>query len=87
MRKNQTNIIQKIMELIYRSTITGLLSDTFGAKTEHKRDGNILIFDRQVIEKLSKTDKYKDYSQRDMIIEVKVVVMMTIIMITRRIQE
>ncbi len=44
---------------IYRSTITGLLSDTFGAKTEHKRDGNVLIFDRQVIEKLSKTGKTK----------------------------
>ena len=25
---------------IYRSTITGLLSDTLGAITEHKRDGN-----------------------------------------------
>ena len=44
---------------IYRTTITALLADTFGAKTEHKRDGNVLIFDRQVIEKLSKTDKTK----------------------------
>ncbi|HSF49410.1 MAG TPA: hypothetical protein VLA74_01510, partial [Nitrososphaeraceae archaeon] len=44
---------------IYRTTITGLLSDTFGVKKEHKRDGNILIFDPLVIEKLSKNDKTK----------------------------
>ena len=59
MRKNLMNIIQKIMELFYRSTITGFLSDTLGAKTEHKRDGNILIFNPEVIEKLSQTDKSK----------------------------
>ena len=44
---------------IYRSNITGLLSDTLGAKTEHKRDGNILIFNPEVIEKLLQTDKTK----------------------------
>ena len=44
---------------IYRSTITGLLSDTLGAITEHKRDGNILIFNPEVIEKLLQTDKTK----------------------------
>ena len=30
-----------------------------GAKTEHKRDGNILIFNPEVIEKLLQTDKTK----------------------------
>ena len=44
---------------LYSPTITGLLSDTFGVKKEHKHDGNILIFDPQVIEKLSKIDKTK----------------------------
>jgi hypothetical protein len=44
---------------IYRSTITCFLSDTLGAKTEHKRDGNILIFDAKVIENLLQTDKTK----------------------------
>jgi hypothetical protein len=44
---------------IYRSTITGFLSDTLGAKTEHKRDGNILIFNAEVIENLLQTDKTK----------------------------
>ena len=44
---------------IYRSTITCFLSDTLGAKTEHKRDGNILIFDAEVIENLLQTDKTK----------------------------
>ncbi len=44
---------------LYRSTITGFLSDVFGAKTKHSRDGNILIFDPKVIEKLSLADKSK----------------------------
>ena len=44
---------------LYRNTITSLLSDAFGAKTKHSRNGNVLIFDREVIEKLSKTDKTK----------------------------
>jgi len=35
------------------------LSDIFGAKTKHGLDGNLLIFDSQVMEKLSKTDKTK----------------------------
>jgi hypothetical protein len=30
-----------------------------GAKTEHKRDGNILIFNPEIIEKLLQTDKTK----------------------------
>ena len=41
---------------LFRSTITGFLSDTLGVKTEHKRDGNILIFNHEVIEK-SITDR------------------------------
>ena len=44
---------------LFRSTITGFLSDTLGAKTEHKRDGNILIFNPEVIENLLQTDKSK----------------------------
>ena len=44
---------------IYRSTITGILSDTLGAETEHNRDGNILIFNPEVIEKLLQKDKTK----------------------------
>ncbi len=44
---------------LFRSTISGILSDTLGAKTEHKRDGNILIFNPEVIENLLHTDKTK----------------------------
>lgn len=44
---------------LFRSTITGFLTDTLGAKTEHKRDGNILIFNPEIIEKLLQTDKTK----------------------------
>lgn len=40
---------------LYSTTITGLLSDVFGATTKHGRKGNILIFDPDIIEKLSKT--------------------------------
>ena len=59
MRKSLTNIIQKIMELFLEVPITGFLSDTLGAKTEHKRDGNILIFNPEIIENLLQTDKTK----------------------------
>ena len=44
---------------LFRSTITGFLTDTLGVKTEHKRDGNILIFNPEVIENLLQTDKSK----------------------------
>lgn len=44
---------------LYRSTISGILSDTLGAKTEHKRDGNLLIFEPEAIKKLLQTDKTK----------------------------
>ena len=44
---------------LFRSTITGFLIYTLGAKTEHKRDGNILIFNPEIIEKLLQTDKTK----------------------------
>lgn len=36
-----------------------MLSDVFGATTKHGRKGNILIFDPEIIEKLSKKDKTK----------------------------
>lgn len=42
---------------LYSTTITGLFLDAFGATTKHNRNGNILIFDSEIIEKLSKKDK------------------------------
>ena len=36
-----------------------MLSDVFGVTTKHSRNGNVLIFDREIIEKLSKKDKTK----------------------------
>jgi hypothetical protein len=44
---------------IFRNTISGILSDTMGVKIEHKRDGNILIFNPEVIENLLRRDKTK----------------------------
>src|SRR5215212_4151817 len=44
---------------LYSTTITGLLFDIFGATTKHTRKGNMLIFDPEVIEKLSLIDKSK----------------------------
>ncbi len=44
---------------LYSTTITNLLSDVFGAATKHSRNGNMLIFDHEIIEKLSKKDKTK----------------------------
>jgi hypothetical protein len=45
--------------ILYSTTITNLLSDVFGATTKHGRNGNMLIFDPEIIEKLSKKDKTK----------------------------
>ena len=40
---------------IYRTTITNTLRDIFGVKTKHRKDGNILIFDTEIISRISKT--------------------------------
>ena len=45
--------------IIYRTTISNLISDLFGAQIKHKRTGNVLIFDREVIERLATQDKTK----------------------------
>jgi hypothetical protein len=59
MRKSPNEYHTEDYGTLFRSTITGFLTDTLGAKTEHKRDGNILIFNPEVIEKLLQTDKTK----------------------------
>ena len=45
--------------IIYRTTISNIISDLFGAQIKHKRTGNVLIFDREVIERLATQDKTK----------------------------
>jgi hypothetical protein len=43
---------------IYRNTtLPAFLGDSFGGKVKHKREGNVWIFDRDVIENLAKEDK------------------------------
>jgi hypothetical protein len=56
---------------IYRTTITNILRDNFGADTKHTKNGNMLIFDPLVVQKLSKqyntqiTLKIDDITQSD----------------------
>ena len=42
---------------IQNYNITSYLGDSFGGKVKHAREGNIWIFDRDVIESLAKEDK------------------------------
>jgi hypothetical protein len=44
-------------DTIYRSTISKTISDNFGAEREHRRDGNVFVFD---LEKLAKAGKVYD---------------------------
>ena len=45
--------------IIYRTTISNIISDLFGAPIKHKRTGNVLIFDYEVVERLATQDKTK----------------------------
>jgi hypothetical protein len=40
--------------IFYRNTLSTILSDKFGARIKHERNGNILIFDPETISKLRK---------------------------------
>lgn len=42
---------------LYRTTISGTITDSFGASIRHSKNGNILIFDRETIDRLIKEDK------------------------------
>lgn len=44
-------------DTIYRSTITKIVCDNFGAEREHREYGNVLIFD---LEKLAKAGRVYD---------------------------
>jgi hypothetical protein len=45
--------------IIYRTTISNIISDLFGAQIKHKRTGNVLIFDCETVERLATQDKTK----------------------------
>jgi hypothetical protein len=40
---------------LYRTTITKILTDVYGVKTKHTKNGNILIFDPKIIDRINKT--------------------------------